>query len=104
MNFATLLATTSTATSWEDLQTAITGLINSMWLPILAIMGALGVLFAIIIGWSFWSAGGDETKVQKAKANVKWYVIGWFALFIVAFGTPILVSILTNWVNNGGAF
>ena len=102
MNYTTLLA--ATASSWEDLQTALTGLINSMWLPILAIMGALGVLFAIIIGWSFWSAGGDETKVQKAKANVKWYVIGWFVLFIIAFGTPILVNILSAWVQNGGAF
>lgn len=99
-NFYTLLATQ--ASTWEDLQASLTELINSMWLPIIAVMVALGVIFGVVIGWSFWSAGGDESKVQKAKANVKWYVIGWFVIFIVAFATPILVNILSTWVQQGG--
>ena len=86
---------------WGGLQNSITELINSMWLPLLAIMGALGILFGVLIGWSFWSAGGDEAKIQKAKGQIKWYVIGWFAIFIVAFATPIIVDILIEWVQSG---
>lgn len=86
---------------WQGLQNSLTELINSMWLPLLAIMVALGILFGVLIGWSFWSAGGDEQKIQKAKAQIKWYVIGWFSIFIIAFATPILVEVLKEWVQSG---
>ena len=85
--------------TWETLTIRLQELIKSMLPPILAIMGALAIVFAAVIAWGFWSAGGDETKVQKAKANVKWYVLGWFALFIVIVATPLLIDVLTSWYN-----
>lgn len=87
---------------WGELSGALKDLIGNMLPPILAIMGALAIVFAAVIAWSFWSAGGDETKVQKAKANVKWYVIGWFALFIVIVATPILINVLSAWASDYG--
>lgn len=87
---------------WTDLSTVLYDLIQSLWVPITVVLGALGVVFAVIIAWSFWTAGGDETKVQKAKANIKWYVIGWFLLAIVAFGTPMVIKILSSWLSQQG--
>ena len=85
--------------AWDTLTERLQELISSMLPPILAIMGALAIVFSAVIAWGFWSAGGDETKVQKAKANIKWYVIGWFALFIVIVATPILIDVLSSWAN-----
>ena len=97
-----LFGASTGAWDWDTLTGALQELIKSMLPPILAIMSALAIVFAAVIAWSFWSAGGDETKVQKAKANVKWYVIGWFALFIVIVATPILINVLSAWSTEYG--
>ena len=82
---------------WFEVQGALKELIDSMWLPLIAIMGALGVIFGVLIGWSFWQAGGDEAKIKEAKGKVKNYIIGWFVIFILAVATPLLVTALSTW-------
>lgn len=83
---------------WTDVQGALQELINSMWLPLIVIMGALGVIFGVMIGFSFWQAGGDEAKIKEAKGKVKNYIIGWFVVFIIAVVTPLLITALSTWV------
>lgn len=83
---------------WTDVQGALEELINSMWLPLIIIMGALGIVFGVMIGFSFWQAGGDEAKIKEAKGKVKNYIIGWFVVFIIAVVTPLLITALSTWV------
>ena len=89
-----------TTSIWGEVQTALLDLIDSMWLPLVIIMGALGVVFGVMIGWSFWQAGGDEAKIKEAKGKVKNYIIGWFVIFIIAVATPLLISALSTWIDN----
>lgn len=100
MNYlATLLATQGNG-AWAEMQTALTDLLNNMWLPIISVMAALGVIFGVLIGFSFWQAGGDEAKIKEAKGKVKNYIIGWFVIFILAVVTPMLVTVLIEWVGS----
>ena len=97
MNYLTTLLAQTNTNMWKDVQTALEGLINSMWLPLIGVMAGLGVIFGVLIGFSFWQAGGDEAKIKEAKGKVKNYVIGWFVIFILAVVTPLLVTILIEW-------
>ena len=88
--------------NWAEVQEAITDLISSLWLPIVAILGALGVVFGAIILWSFWQAGGDEAKIKEAKGRVKNYVLGWVIAAAIAIATPLIVQAIVTLVSGYG--
>ena len=69
-------------------------ILDRFWLPIVVILFTVAVIFAVKIGWSYWNAGGDEIKVQKVKASIKWYIVGWIVFAIFVLGIPVALKIL----------
>lgn len=97
--FFALLATTADYSSFGNV---IVGFLNGWWVTGIAIIGGLATVIAIVIGIKFWLAGvnGDEAALKKAKMTLVYYVIGLAAMFIIACGTPYLISAMSSWYEN----
>jgi len=63
-----------------------------------AIIGALGLLYAIILGSKYASAGNPE-ELQKVKQQIKNAIIGIFLLFILYWAMyPFILEVMLPWV------
>ena len=63
---------------------------------LVVLIGVLGVIGVVISGIQYLTAGGDESKVTKAKSRLRNVVIG-----LIAYG---LMSMFLNWLIPGGIF
>lgn len=89
----------SAEADFSDLSDTITDLIQSMWVPCVAVASALAVAWGIYLGVKYWMAAGDEQKKKSAKSSIISFVIGIIVIFVVAVGAPIGISALSEWVS-----
>ena len=92
INIRNLIATSGDV--WSEFSTSIQAIVDGFWLPIVVILFTVAIILAVKIGWSYWNAGGDEIKVQKLKASIKWYIVGWIVFAILTLGIPTVLKIL----------
>lgn len=76
----------------------IVGLLNSIMVPVLAIVGALGTIYCVILGVKYAKAEEPQDR-EKAKSALKNAIIGFVLIFVLILGLNLLMPILTNWVN-----
>jgi len=63
-----------------------------------AIIGALGLLYAIILGSKYATAGNPE-ELQKVKQQIKNAILGIFLLFILYWAMyPFIIQVMLPWV------
>ena len=67
----------------------IVSLLNSLMAPLLAIVGALGALYCVVLGVKYAKAEEPQER-EKAKGALKNAVIGFILIFVL---------IMINWVN-----
>lgn len=79
----------------------IVDLIKSFTGPVLAIVGALGSLYCIILGVKFAKAEEPQER-EKAKTHLKNAIIGFVLIFVLLVALSQLTPIFINWVNNNG--
>lgn len=84
---------------FSDLSDTIVELINSMWVPCVAIASALSVAWGVYLGIKYWTSAGDEQKKKSAKSSIISFVIGVVVIFVVAVGAPMAIGALTEWVS-----
>ena len=84
----------------SDMSDKIQELYKEMALPLIGALTAAAVIFGIWMGSQFILAGGDPEKVKKAKAQVKYFIIGWIVMFAVAALLPLFVGALQTWAQN----
>lgn len=90
-------------TGFDVVTRPIVDLINSLMTPLLAIVGAVGSLYCVILGVKFAKAEEPQDR-EKAKSALKNAVIGFVLIFVLLLALKLLMPIMTNWVSNNGTF
>lgn len=66
---------------------------------LLAVVGALGAIWCIVLGVKFAKAD-DPQEHEKAKKGLKNAIIGFVLIFVLLIALQVALSIFTNWYNN----
>lgn len=76
----------------------IVALLNSLMGPLLAIVGAVGALYCVVLGVKYAKAEEPQER-EKAKGALKNAVIGFVLIFILILALNLMMPIMINWVN-----
>ena len=102
MLMATPAFATSTGTNFDSITTPIVELIDSLLGPALAIVGAVGSLYCVVLGVKYAKAEEPQDR-EKAKSHLKSAIIGFVLIFVLMLalklGTPILQDWVTRYTN-----
>ena len=91
------------STGFYAVTNPIVSLINSLTGPILGVVGAIGILYCILLGVKFAKAEEPQDR-EKAKQHLKNAIIGFVLIFILIFAIIKLLPLMIQWVNtNAGS-
>lgn len=76
----------------------IVSLLNQLMAPLLAIVGALGAIYCIVLGVKYAKAEEPQER-EKAKGSLKNAIIGFALIFILILVLNLLMPVMINWVN-----
>lgn len=88
-----------TGTNFDTITKPIVELINSLLSPILAIVGAVGTLYCVVLGVKYAKAEEPQDR-EKAKGHLKSAIIGFVLIFVLMLALKLSMPILQNWVAN----
>ena len=94
---ATPAFATGTGTNFDTITTPIVELINSLLSPALAIVGAIGSLYCVVLGVKYAKAEEPQDR-EKAKGHLKSAIIGFVLIFVLMLALKLAMPILQNWV------
>ena len=77
----------------------IVSLLNSLLAPMLAIVGAAGALYCVVLGVKYAKAEEPQQR-EKAKGALKNAVIGFVLIFVLILALNLLMPVMIDWVNN----
>ena len=82
----------------------VVSLLNSLMTPLLAIVGAVGALYCVLLGVKFAKAEEPQDR-EKAKTHLKNAIIGFVLIFVLILALDLLMPVMIKWVNanNGSA-
>ena len=75
----------------------IVALINSLMGPALALVGAVGSLYCVLLGVKFAKAEEPQER-EKAKTHLKSAIIGFVLIFVLILALNLAKDPLTKWV------
>lgn len=76
----------------------IVDLLNSLLTPALLLVGAVGLLYCIVLGVKYAKAEEPQDR-EKAKGALKNAIIGFVLIFVLMLALQLLMPQLTKWVN-----
>ena len=88
-----------TGTNFDSITTPIVDLINSLLTPALAIVGAIGSLYCVVLGVKYAKAEEPQDR-EKAKGHLKSAIIGFVLIFVLMLALKLAMPILQDWVTN----
>ena len=83
---------------FESVVAPIVSLLNSVMGPLLAIVGAVGALYCVILGVKYAKADEPQER-EKAKGALKNAIIGFVLIFVLILALNLLMPIMIDWVN-----
>ena len=86
-----------TGTNFDDVTRPIVELINSLLSPVLAIVGAVGTLYCVVLGVKYAKAEEPQDR-EKAKGHLKSALIGFVLIFVLMLALKLGMPILQDWV------
>ena len=86
-----------TGTNFDTVTKPIVGLIESLLTPALAIVGAVGSLYCVVLGVKYAKAEEPQDR-EKAKGHLKSAIIGFVLIFVLMLALKLAMPILQNWV------
>ena len=89
----------TTGTNFDTVTKPIVDLINSMLSPILAIVGAVGGLYCVVLGVKYAKAEEPQDR-EKAKGHLKSAIIGFVLIFVLMLALKLAMPILQQWVTD----
>ena len=92
-------ATTTGAVNLDGITTPIVGLIESLLGPALAIVGAVGSLYCVVLGVKYAKAEEPQDR-EKAKSHLKNAIIGFVLIFVLMLALKLGTPILQQWVKD----
>ena len=90
------------ATGFDKVVEPIVDLLNSLMTPLLAIVGAAGSLYCILLGVKYAKAEEPQDR-EKAKSHLKNAIIGFVLIFVLMLTLKLLMPVMTDWVKNNGS-
>ena len=84
-------------TNFDSITNPIVDLINSLLTPALAIVGAIGSLYCVVLGVKYAKAEEPQDR-EKAKGHMKSAIIGFVLIFVLMLALKLAMPILQNWV------
>ena len=81
----------------DGITTPVVGLINSLLGPALAIVGAVGSLYCVVLGVKYAKAEEPQDR-EKAKSHLKNAIIGFVLIFVLMLALKLGMPILQQWV------
>ena len=87
----------SEGSTFDPVVTPIVDLINSLMGPALALVGALGALYCVILGVKYAKAEEPQDR-EKAKSHLKNAVIGFVLIFVLLLALNLAMPALQKWV------
>jgi heme O synthase-like polyprenyltransferase len=76
----------------------IVDLLNQLMGPLLAIVGALGSLYCVVLGVKYAKAEEPQAR-EQAKEALKNAIVGFALIFILVLALNLLMPSMINWVN-----
>ena len=98
MFMATPAFATSTGTNFDSITTPVVELIDSLLGPALAIVGAVGSLYCVVLGVKYAKAEEPQDR-EKAKGHLKSAIIGFVLIFVLMLALKLGTPILQDWVH-----
>lgn len=86
-----------TGNSFDAVATPIVELINDLLGPVLAIVGAVGTLYCVLLGVKYAKAEEPQDR-EKAKGHLKSAIIGFVLIFVLMLALRLSLPILQEWV------
>ena len=86
-----------TGTNFDSITKPIVELIDSLLSPILAIVGAVGTLYCVVLGVKYAKAEEPQDR-EKAKGHLKSAIIGFVLIFVLMLALKLTMPILQEWV------
>ena len=86
-----------TGTNFDAITNPIVDLINSLLAPALAIVGAVGSLYCVVLGVKYAKAEEPQDR-EKAKGHLKSAIIGFVLIFVLMLALKLAMPILQDWV------
>ncbi len=84
---------------WDGVVQPVVSLLNSMLPALLAIVGAVGALYCVILGVKFAKAEEPQDR-EKAKQSLKNALIGFVLIFILILALRIVAPNLETWLDD----
>ena len=82
--------------NFDKVTSPVVDLINSLLGPAIAIVGALGTVYCVILGMKFAKAEEPQER-EKAKAHLKNAIIGFVLIFVLMVVLKGAIGPLTQW-------
>ena len=98
MLMATPAFASTTGTNFDSITTPIVELIESLLGPALAIVGAVGSLYCVVLGVKYAKAEEPQDR-EKAKSHLKNAIIGFVLIFVLMLALKLGTPILQDWVH-----
>lgn len=98
-NFMMFLAASGTDNPFEEMTNPIVNLLDMILTPALAIVGALGAIFCVILGVKFAKAEEPQDR-EKAKHGLRNAIIGFVLIFVLLVGLKIGLPAMQEWAAN----
>lgn len=98
MLYTFLDTTTTTANPFQDAAKPVIDLLNMALNPALGIVGAIGVIYCILLGAKLAKAEEPQDR-EKAKNALKNALIGFVLIFVLIVVLKVGMGAMTNWMN-----
>ena len=95
MSAVMLLTTTAFATDYDKVVNPVITLLNNLLGPFLGVVGAVGVLYCVLLGVKFAKAEEPQDR-EKARTHLKNAIIGFVLIVMLKIG----MSVMLDWVKN----
>lgn len=87
---------------FKEVVQPVVELLESLMTPLLAIVGAAGALYCVILGVKYAKAEEPQDR-EKAKGALKNAIIGYVLIFVLLVVLKLATPALTAWVQNNAA-
>lgn len=84
--------------NFDSVTSPVVDLIDSLLGPAIAIVGALGTVYCVILGAKFAKAEEPQER-EKAKSHLKNAIIGFVLIFVLIVVLKGAIKPLTTWIN-----
>lgn len=84
---------------WDKVYEPIVTLLNSFLTPLLAIVGAAGALYCVVLGVKYAKAEEPQDR-EKAKGALKNAIIGYVLIFVLLLALNLSKEPLLKWLQS----